>query len=73
MEEEARGDKYESENGIQVICGHCKNDFFHKGNALLNTRGLTFLDLDWLNQSATTLICTRCGYVHWFGREVRKI
>ncbi|MGI9952628.1 hypothetical protein V3F56_09740 [Moorellaceae bacterium AZ2] len=73
QEEETRGYKYQSENGVQVICVHCKYEFFHKGNALLNTRGLTFFGLDWLNESATTLICSRCGYIHWFGREVKQI
>lgn len=27
-EEKARGYKYESENGIQIICIHCKHEFF---------------------------------------------
>lgn len=73
MEEESRGHKFESGAGIQIICTHCKNNHFHKGNAMLNTRGLTFFGLDWLNESATTLICSRCGYIHWFAKEVKKI
>ncbi|MGI6686641.1 MAG: hypothetical protein ACOX47_14435 [Bacillota bacterium] len=73
QEEEKKGYKYKSGNGIQVICIHCKHDHFHKGSALLNTRGMTFFDLDWLNQSATTLICASCGYIHWFGKEVKQI
>jgi len=70
---EARGHKYESDNGIPVRCIHCKHEYFQKGSALLNTRGLTFFDLDWLNESATTLICTQCGFIHWFGKAVKQI
>jgi predicted nucleic-acid-binding Zn-ribbon protein len=73
LEEQERGFKYESENDIQVICIHCKHDHFHRGSALLNTRGMTFFDLDWLNESATTLICARCGYIQWFGKEVKQV
>ena len=71
--EESKGYKYQSENDVQIICTHCKHDYFHKGSAQLNTRGLTFLGLDWLNESATTLVCSRCGYIHWFGKEVKQI
>ena len=71
--EKARGYKFQSKNGIQVICVHLKHDHFNRENVLLNTRGLTFLGLDWLNSAATTLICTRCGYIHWFAKEVQQI
>jgi predicted nucleic-acid-binding Zn-ribbon protein len=73
IEEKNKGFKYESEAGIQVTCNHCNNDRFDKGQVLLNSRILTFLELDWLNQSATTLVCKRCGYIHWFGKEVKRI
>jgi predicted nucleic-acid-binding Zn-ribbon protein len=73
LEEKSAGYKYKSQAGIQIFCHHCKYDHFHKGNALLNTRGLTFLDLDWLNESATTLVCHRCGFIHWFGKEVKQL
>ncbi len=69
-EENLQGDRYRSEAGIQIQCLHCKYDRFEIGKALLNTRGMTFLDLDWLNENATTLICKRCGYIHWFNKEV---
>ncbi|MFC0470318.1 hypothetical protein ACFFHM_07195 [Halalkalibacter kiskunsagensis] len=28
------------------------------------------IQVDWLNKSAKTLICKRCGYIHWFSGEV---
>lgn len=72
MEVGKNGREYKS-NDIQVICIHCKYNKFEQGKAQLNTRGLTFFDLDWLNESATTLICKQCGYIHWFGRGVVEI
>ncbi|MGC7872010.1 hypothetical protein ACPUYX_10840 [Desulfosporosinus sp. SYSU MS00001] len=58
---------------IKVICPHCKNDVFEEGSAQLNTAGATFLNLDWLNKSATILICTRCGLIQWFMESPEKI
>jgi len=33
---------------------------------MLNTRALTFFDLDWLNEEAAVRVCKRCGFLHWF-------
>ncbi|MCT8140312.1 hypothetical protein H1D32_23000 [Anaerobacillus sp. CMMVII] len=63
------GREYKS-NDIDIICVHCKHTKFDLGKALLNSRELTFFDLDWLDKSAVTLICKRCGYIHWFGSNV---
>jgi predicted nucleic-acid-binding Zn-ribbon protein len=49
-----------------ILCPHCGSDVFAKGKAQLNTAGMSFLDLDWANKSATTLACTKCGRVEWF-------
>jgi uncharacterized protein len=59
--------------GIQVVCPHCRNEKFEEGKAQLNTATATFLNLDWLNKSATVLICTNCGYIQWFGKSVEKV
>lgn len=72
-EEKLKGYKYTSEAELQITCTHCKYERFEQGKALLNTRGMTFLDLDWLNENATTLICKRCGYIHWFSQKVTEI
>lgn len=66
------GRRYQSRVGRPITCLHCGHDRFVEKRALLNTRGLSFFDLDWLNRSATTLTCTACGYVHWFVRDVRE-
>lgn len=42
-----------------------------EGSARLNTRGLTLLGLEWLNQGARTKACLRCGHVRWSRRGTR--
>ena len=53
-------------NGTQVACPHCGSTHFNKRKALLNTAGLTFLQLDWANASASVLVCESCGRLEWF-------
>ena len=52
--------------GKAVSCAHCAHDRFVEGRALLNTAGMSFLNLDWANRSAATLTCTACGRIEWF-------
>jgi len=52
--------------GKAVVCPHCGHDRFDSQSAVVNTRGLTFFGLDWLDKGATVLACTRCGLVQWF-------
>ena len=47
-------------------CHFCDHDRFFQREGKIQTTGLTFFDLDWLNRSATCVVCERCGYVHWF-------
>ena len=46
-----------------TVCGHTE---FAQRAAQLNTAGMTFMKLDWMNESARCLVCESCGYVHWF-------
>jgi len=55
--------------GKIVTCSHCGGQEFEEGSALLNTGGLTFLNLDWVNREASLLECVNCGKVEWFTRE----
>jgi len=59
-------------NERKIVCTHCKNDRFTEQAVLLNTRGLTFFKLDWLNRNATTLICSTCGLIQWFAMSPRR-
>lgn len=47
-------------------CHVCNGMEFHQREVKLNTTGMTFLDLDWLNESADGAVCSTCGYVHLF-------
>jgi hypothetical protein len=53
--------------GKKIICPHCQHDRFESKVVLLNTRGLTFFNLDWMNAAATALLCSNCGLIQWFG------
>ncbi len=57
----------------QVICNHCNNSLFYQSNALMNTAGLTFMNLDWANKSANVLTCSNCGNALWFKNTVYSI
>ena len=59
--------------GSVITCPHCQNDQFDEGSALLNTAGMTFMNLDWANRSASILACKRCGQVQWFLQQPVKI
>jgi len=48
------------------VCPICGADRFTQGRSLLNTRGLTFLRLDWANREADNYICASCGHILWF-------
>ncbi len=51
-----------------VKCPHCGETKFLNNRALLNSRGGTFLNVDWADPSATILICAQCGRIEWFAQ-----
>jgi predicted nucleic-acid-binding Zn-ribbon protein len=52
--------------GHKLACPICNNTNFWTRKSLLNTKGLTLLELDWANKQADNYICDKCGYVMWF-------
>jgi hypothetical protein len=52
--------------GKQLTCPICGNTRFTMRRSLLNTRALTFLDLDWANRRATNFVCQSRGHILWF-------
>lgn len=66
------GERYEVADKA-VSCAHCGRDRFVEGRALLNTAGLSFLNLDWANRSAATLTCTSCGRIEWFLADPEEV
>lgn len=59
--------------GKRVVCPHCNNVLFEKGEAQLNTQSATLFGLDWLNKSASILACTNCGLIQWFIIQPEKV
>lgn len=53
-------------HGVPLKCTVCRNRYFFRRSVMLNTRLATILDVDWINQDATCVICDHCGYIHWF-------
>ena len=58
---------------IPLHCQVCGEDEFVERKAQLNTAGMTMMNLDWLNESATCFVCEQCGYVHWFAFKDAKL
>jgi len=59
--------------GKQIACPHCGGTEFFSQTVLLNTRGATFFNLDWLNRSATALTCKACSHIEWFREEPKEL
>ena len=62
-----RGFEYEA-GGKLISCGQCGNTRFDKSKAQLNTRDMAVWRLDYLDKTAKTLQCKRCGFILWFGK-----
>ena len=58
-------------NGHSVKCPVCDNSKFVESKAQLNTAAMSFMDLDFLNKSATLLICTDCSHIQWFADKTK--
>ena len=52
--------------GKQVVCPHCGGSTFTSQEILMNTRGATFVKLDFLNHAAAALVCSHCSHIEWF-------
>jgi ribosomal protein S27AE len=55
--------------GKKLVCPVCGGDQFWERMTLLNTRGMTFFNVDFLNKRAQNEICARCGYIFWFLKD----
>lgn len=58
--------------GSPFVCRACGYDRFLRHEIKMQTTGMTFFDLGWLNRSADGVICERCGYVHMFAADVHR-
>lgn len=66
------GYRYEAE-GVTLTCPVCGCDVFDERRAVVVTRFLAFLRLEWLNRGAWILDCARCGHLSWFSKMPTRI
>ncbi len=55
--------------GKRVTCSHCGHDQFKMRETLLNTWFLSLVSFEWLDPSASALICQNCGKLTWFSQK----
>jgi hypothetical protein len=58
--------------GKPLTCRHCGEEKFHERSVLLNTRLLTWLNMDWMNEAARVFACAECGCLHWFSGKAEE-
>jgi predicted nucleic-acid-binding Zn-ribbon protein len=52
--------------GHALKCQVCANGTFWQRKAQLHTGVATFFNLEWASPTCFCVICSRCGYIHWF-------
>ena len=52
--------------GRALRCLVCENAGFHRRTAQLHGAVAAFFNLEWTAPTCTCLICSMCGYIHWF-------
>ena len=50
-------------------CQVCAGGTFYTRKAVLPGAVASFFNFDWAAPSCTCVICSQCGYVHWFFPE----
>ena len=53
-------------NGRSLRCVVCENGTFYKRSAQLHGPVATLFNIEWMSPTCTCVICSACGYVHWF-------
>ena len=59
--------------GRPVRCPHCGGSEFTPSSAMLNSRGRTAFGADWVDPSASILICAECGRIEWYVQKPTEI
>ncbi len=49
-----------------IVCPICGHDEFDRREMLINTSGMSFFGMDWLNKSACALVCKKCSRIELF-------
>lgn len=58
-----------SVGGRPVRCPLCTHTKFLPGRALLNSKVRSVFNVDWLDPTASLLVCGECGRIEWFAQE----
>jgi DNA-directed RNA polymerase subunit RPC12/RpoP len=62
-----------SRAGRAIKCPICGDDRFWTRKGQLQTRLLSFLDLDWTGPTADCYVCATCRHILWFYPETAKL
>jgi predicted nucleic-acid-binding Zn-ribbon protein len=54
--------------GRPLRCLVCQHDTFHRREAQLHGKLATLFNVEWTSPTCDCLVCSNCGYVHWFLR-----
>ncbi len=52
-----------------LVCPVCGHDEFNRRSMLMNTSGMTLMNMDWLNDSACVLVCKQCSRIELFAES----
>ena len=52
--------------GKSLRCQVCGNDTFWQRDAQLHTGVASFFNVEWAGPTCTCVVCSSCGYIHWF-------
>jgi hypothetical protein len=52
--------------GKPLRCQVCKNITFYQRRAQLHAGVATFFNMEWASPTCDCMVCSQCGYVHWF-------
>lgn len=51
-------------NGVPMVCHHCQNETFYVRGSIFEPEGT--VGFNWARMHTKCLICSECGYMHWF-------
>ena len=57
---------FEVRTGEKLTCRVCTSDLFFMTKGQLNTAAASFFGMDWTNPTAACVVCSACGFIHWF-------
>ena len=53
-------------HGTPLQCLVCRHDTFYRREAQMQGGLATLMNLEWTGPVCDCIVCSACGYVHWF-------